>query len=469
MKGLVPAWAGLKVQQFFKESPNHRVTNVDLRLHIYVKSFLENLISIWQPHAGQAEFLLHPAKFKVLSCGRRWGKTDVCAVQILGLLTGDSPTRHVIIAPTQDQANLLFDRLHQLLLQFIEANAISEVPTVKLTPHPKLTFGKHTVLARSGHIARALRGNEATHVVIDEAAFVPEELVTEVVMPMLATTNGSLTLISTPRGRNHFWRFFNFGQTGEHGFWSKRAASSESPYVSPHYLQVQRELISERAYRVEYEAEFVDSEGQVFRSEAIEECMSCDDDETESSEAKTGDPPIRIGVDFGRYRDATAIIVVQGTRQKARVIQTERFHKLPWKQIVERVARTVNLYPGAVVECDGTGVGDPLVEALQAQVQDVAVRRFVFTAESKFQIVDNLVWMVENVAIRFRPDPTLIRELEHFQITHADSGAHRFEAQSGYHDDLVMALALACRDLPASYGRTIYARRRREFDWEATG
>lgn len=287
-------------------------------------------------------------------------------------------------------------------------------------------------------------------------------------MPMLATTDGSLTLISTPRGRNHFWRFFNFGQTGEHGFWSKRAASSESPHVSPHYLHVQRELISERAFRVEYEAEFVDSDGQVFRSEAIEECLSCDDDDSDS-EAKTGDPPLRIGVDFGRYRDATAIVVVEGTRQKSRVVHTERFLKLPWKQIVERVARVVNQFPGAIVECDGTGVGDPLVEALRGEVRDVAVRRFVFTAESKFQIIDNLVWMVENAAIRFKPDPTLMRELEHFQITPSESGAHRFEAQSGYHDDLVMALALACRDLPASYGRAIYARRRPEFGFEATG
>ncbi|MEQ1821004.1 MAG: hypothetical protein ABL949_00670 [Fimbriimonadaceae bacterium] len=132
-----------------------------------MKRFLEKLTSIWQPHAGQMEFLLHPAKFKVLSCGRRWGKTDVCAVQILGLLMGESPTRHVIIAPTQDQANLLFDRLQQLLMQYIEFHNLKETASVKLTPYPKLSFGRHTVLARSGHVARALRGNEATHVVID--------------------------------------------------------------------------------------------------------------------------------------------------------------------------------------------------------------------------------------------------------------------------------------------------------------
>jgi hypothetical protein len=49
-------------------------------------SFLNQLSPFWQPHAGQLEFLENPAKIKVLACGRRWGKTDACAAQIVSTL-----------------------------------------------------------------------------------------------------------------------------------------------------------------------------------------------------------------------------------------------------------------------------------------------------------------------------------------------------------------------------------------------
>src|SRR5262249_9614122 len=147
-------------------------------------------------HPGQREFLLHPAKFKVLACGRRWGKTDACAVQVLQALHRPFPTKHLILAPTADQASLLFERVVGLLgrpsgrsdgSDESDGSEKSDKSDWKLkhSPYPRLRFGAHTVMARSGHLPRALRGHEATHIVVDEAAYLPESLVTEVAMPML--------------------------------------------------------------------------------------------------------------------------------------------------------------------------------------------------------------------------------------------------------------------------------------------
>ena len=52
-----------------------------------MQEFLDWLSPIWKPHPGQLAFLEAKAKTKVLACGRRWGKTDACAVQILSKLT----------------------------------------------------------------------------------------------------------------------------------------------------------------------------------------------------------------------------------------------------------------------------------------------------------------------------------------------------------------------------------------------
>ncbi len=421
----------------------------------------------------------------VLACGRRWGKTDACAAETLGALHQPSPTRHVLIAPTLDQARLLFDRVVAMLERLRgdvggaadrpdrtyttytsypkapggRARAkTTELPNFKISrsPYPKLVYGPHTVIARSGHVGRSLRGNEATHIVIDEAAFVPEDLITEVAMPMLATTDGRLTMLSTPRGMNHFWRFFRMGRDGLHGVWSRRAPSSESPFVSPGFLQVQRELISERAFRVEYGAEFLDSSGQLFRTESVEKCLV-------PRLERPAEPPFFIGVDWARYSDFTAVAVLCGRREQAQLLETRRFHGIAWSEQIERVREIALKYGHARVLCDGTAVGDPLVEALCDALPRSSVKGFVFTQSTKAQLIDGLAWLLERGALRMEPDPELLRELEHFTATETDSGHAKMGARGGYHDDLVIALALACRLLPRGPGLGVRIGGNREF------
>lgn len=385
----------------------------------------------WEPHPGQREFLDSPAKIKVLACGRRWGKTDVCAAAIVRALAKESPTRHLILAPTADQSTLLFEKVA----------AMAGRGTSRRTPHPTLKVGEHRVIARSGHLGRSLRGNEATHLVVDEAAYLPEALITEVAMPMLATTDGEMALISTPNGLNHFWRFFQMGQRDEHGVWSRSAPSWESPYVSARYLEVQRELISERAFRVEYGAEFLDSAGRIFRTEAIERCLT-----TRLPEAPE---TVVVGVDWGRYQDCTAVAVLAGDREEAWLVEMEAFQGLGWGDQVERVGRLLDRYPRSLVLCDGTGLGDPLVDFLRRRAPTCPIKRVAFTSGVKASLIDGLAWLIDRGALRMRPDPALLRELQHFEAVPREGGPPRLEALAGYHDDRVVALALAASALGA--------------------
>jgi hypothetical protein len=422
-----------------------------------MKAFLDKLRPIWTPHAGQKEFLLARSKLKVLACGRRWGKTEVCAVRTLHALVGKRPTRHFLIAPTLDQAKLLFDRIEALLTQWIERFG-GDPPKFKRSPFPVLRWNGHLVSARSGHLGRTLRGNEATHLVIDEAAFVPEELVSEVAMPMLATTKGELTMISTPRGKNHFWRFFEMGLRREHGLWSRTAPTHESPHVNKGYLELQRHLVSDRAYRTEYLAEFMDTEGRVFRSEAIDGCLK-----TKLPAVQTD--AISIGVDWGKYGDYTAVAVVAGDAENACLVELQRFNGLSWHEQVDRVAAIIERYPNAVALTDATGMGDPLVEMLQARLRQHYVEGFTFTNSSKAQLIDQLVRCFEERRLAMEAHPELIRELEHFEASTTGTGLTQLGAARGFHDDLVVALALAMRSLPGGAAVPIQLGDVRRFDF----
>lgn len=399
-----------------------------------MEEFLRRLAPVWQPHPGQREFLCANAPIQVLACGRRWGKTDACAVATLARLQGPAPTRHILVAPTKDQASLLFDRLVELAEKLDRHESREPRGTVRRSPFPKLETDGHVVTARSGHVPRSLRGHEATHLVVDEAAYLPDSLVADVLMPMLAATSGTMTLISTPHGKGLFWRLFKMGQLGEPGVWSRQAPTSESPYVMQSFLESQRSLLSERAYRVEYMAEFLDGESQVFRTSAVEAC-------TVPKVVRQGGP-VRVGVDWARYTDYTAVAVLEGDRTEASLVHLERFQGSSWSETVKRVAALVSKFPGAEVTCDNTGVGDPVVESLRKELPHHAVEGYTFTRPSKSALVDNLVWLFDQGTLRIPPDPQLLRELEHFEAVPAGNGT-RLEARGGYHDDLVIALALA--------------------------
>lgn len=399
-----------------------------------MEAFLRRLAPVWQPHAGQREFLLADAPIKVLACGRRWGKTDACAVALLRQLLNGRPARCIIVGPTMNQARIMFDRVVELLRALLEHEGSDDLPKVRETPHPKLEVGEHRLVARSGHVPRSLRGHEATHIVVDEAAFLPESVVHDVLMPMLAVTQGSMTLVSTPRGRGYFWRLFMAGRSGADGVWSRQAPTSESPHVRGEFLATQRSLLSRRAYQVEYEAAFLDSAGAVFRQEAVQACL----------EAEPDDPggPYLVGVDWARYGDFTAVAVLSGNRNRAALLRTERFQGGSWERLVGQVAEVVRSVPGARVLCDATGAGDPVLESLQNALPRVSVQGFTFTSKSKRELIDNLAWLVDNHTLRLPPDPELLRELEYFEATQTAGGA-KLSARGGYHDDVVVALALA--------------------------
>lgn len=75
-------------------------------------------LSGWQLHKGQQAFLEAHAPIRVLACGRRWGKTEVLAVDALHTLLADVPRTVLMVAPSVEQAQLALERV----LSLMEAN-----------------------------------------------------------------------------------------------------------------------------------------------------------------------------------------------------------------------------------------------------------------------------------------------------------------------------------------------------------
>ncbi len=414
-----------------------------------MQEFLDWLSPIWKPHPGQLAFLEARAKTKVLACGRRWGKTDACAVQILSKLTDDKPRRQLIIAPTKAQAKMIYKRIVSLIKRLLNKDLwfqkFIDIPTFR-DSDMEITIGHHTICARSAGQKHNLRGDEADHIAVDEAAFVTREVIDEVLSPMMATTDGELTLISTPKGTNHFYEQFSEGIKTDHDkdeFFSLQSPSSDNPMVIANFLEKQKKLLSASAYQTEYEAKFVQHDGYVFSREAVERCVHLE------PESEIDGPDI-IAIDWARYHDYTALVVLRGHQTRASVLEADRLQRTGWKEQIEWVKSITDRYPNARIVCDTTGVGDGITSWLREELKTKSVKDHTITATNKPQLIDGLVKLIEREHIQLPDYKPLREELDNFEATRSATGHITLAAQCG-HDDLVIALALAASDLPYAH------------------
>jgi len=282
--------------------------------------------------------------------------------------------------------------------------------------------------------ADSVRGDAFDLAVIDEASRVSEVAYTDSIQPSLADRGGRALLISTPAGRNWFYREWLVGQRDDQDY----VRSFQAPSTANPMPQIQkaasmaRERVSDRTFRQEWLAEFVDDAGGVFHHP-----RSCVKGQLQTT--ATLPHQYIIGLDVAKYNDYTVAIVVDTVDRH--VVAFERFHQEDYILQMRRILKMVNTWNNAIVWMDSTGVGDPIYDMLARE--HIRINGYKFTNSSKKELIENAVLMIENRAISYPNIPILIDELEAYQYERSPSGMLKMNAPSGMHDDCVIALALA--------------------------
>jgi hypothetical protein len=278
----------------------------------------------------------------------------------------------------------------------------------------------------------ALRGEAFDVVIVDEAAQVKETTYTDVILPTLADRSGHCILISTPKGRNWFWQEWARGQAD-----GKEVASFTAPSAANPSPQIRRAAalaktrVSERTYRQEWLAEFVEDGGEVFRR--VTDAATA----TPQERAIDGHTYV-MGVDWGRTNDATVLTVIDATTRE--VVALDRFTQIDFALQRGRLTALWQRFPGIIIP-ETNNFGLPVVEDLQRA--GLPVQPFTTTNATKLALIDGLAMAFEQQELRILPDQTLIAELQAYEQERLPSGLVRFSAPEGMHDDMVVSLALA--------------------------
>lgn len=407
----------------------------------------------WVPHPTQREWMLDCHPVKVAACGRRWGKTEAAAVDIAACAIAEQGSVQIIVAPTYDQSRLISGTIERLLLSSPITRRRAHI--VK-TPYPDIRIMGSRIMARTADDdGRNLRGYSADRVIVDEAAYVRDQVVEEVISPMLADRNGKLVMISTPFGKNHFYRAFTRGMEGtDVRCRAFRFPSWANPHISGEYVGYQRSVLTSRQFKVEYEAEFADDEVSVFPWTDIQAAI----DDT-VPDHHLGQPVYVAGIDWARYSDYTAVALLEVLPDSSprparyRIAMLDRFNRMAWQEQVKRVAELLCRYRVRGVAVDQTSVGDPVLEMLRNTLWGVSeldadIEGVVFTSQSKRELIDNLAIRLAHRELLFPSIEQLVRELQFYEYEVTPAGNVRTAARRGGHDDCVCALALALRIAP---------------------
>jgi hypothetical protein len=201
----------------------------------------------WSPHPLQEEVLLNPARQKVLSAGRRMGKSEVGgkylipeafrALKELDVLKALGKRREYwIVGPEYSDAEKEFRHvwggLEALGFDFDRPGSYNN----PLSGEMRISMwdGRFIVQAKSAKYPGTLVGEGLSGVVFSEAAKLKLSVYHKYIRPTLADFQGWAFFGSTPEGRNWFYDFWNQGQdTNREGWASWRAPSWANPYVYP--------------------------------------------------------------------------------------------------------------------------------------------------------------------------------------------------------------------------------------------
>ena len=389
----------------------------------------------YEPHTGQRAIHDSNARFRIVACGTRFGKTLCAAMEALAAAMQPAE-RSIgwIVGPTYDLADRVFREIEIVVLEHLRHRLIAKKESERRIILRNVAGGVSEIRAKSADNSDSLLGEGLDFVIVDEAARLKPRIWQSHLSQRLIDKKGWALLISTPHGRGWLYDLFRRGKDGaDPDCQSWNMPSWTNPLLDPAIIEQERARLPERVFAQEYGAEFIEGSGAVFRS--VRECATGNWQEPVAGERYFA------GLDLAKVEDYSVLTIVNRKRE---VVFLDRFHRLDWALQVARIRGAVLRFNKARVFVDSTGAGEPIYEVLCKE--RLNVEPYPFTAKSKSALIENLSLMLEQRRLVLpRPElaPELIDELESFEFSVTDQGNVRTGAPGGGHDDTVISLALA--------------------------
>jgi len=296
-----------------------------------------------------------------------------------------------------------------------------------------------------------LRGEGLDRVIVDECADIVPEAYYATLAPMLADTGGHALLLGTPKrvGVGFTWFRSEFLKGEDKTAYPHHASGSGPSESNPHLnqealAQLREDCIDDLTRREEYDAEWVTEVGAVF--ERLDDAFVLPVLRMQGEYIWISQEPkplhkYLIGLDLARFEDFTvASIFDRETREQVAVLRVQGEE---YEYQLELVHDLRERYNGALIIVDEAGAGTPIMERLRRRYRDGARAR-KWNNRTKEEDITRGRLLFQQASWKFINVPWQRNEFQVYTRKKLElSGAWRYEAPHGFHDDAVSAACLA--------------------------
>ena len=298
--------------------------------------------------------------------GRQSGKSFAQSLRVALFALLNEKTQTLIIGAVDRQSVELFEKVKSHIF-VLAKHMIKKKPTLHKV---ELRNGSKIIALPAGRTGYGLRNYTIHKLVADEAHYIPEEVWTAV-RPMLATTGGTMDILSTPRGNVGF--FYEAFQKGS-DFTTFHTTTAKCPRIDEDFLKLEKKRMTNLQFMQEYEAEFLDSLQQFFTKELIDSCILPPKTSLSPSSLFHGAGDYYLGIDLAGYGgDENAYVVMEMfDNDYCKVKSVETTQKVSAVNTVEKILDLDRTWDFQKIYLDDGGIGTPILDFL---IRNDAVKR----------------------------------------------------------------------------------------------
>lgn len=373
-------------------------------------------------------------KYVMANLSRQQGKTTVVTLLCIKWLS--QPREEIIyFTPTFTLAKRIYASIMKMLPKNFVAKSNSSDLIIESITGSKLRFF-------SGEAAQSARGSNCTKLIIDEAAYIREEVDGQsfyynIVLPLTKVHCNKIIMISTPKSTFGF--FYNLCMQAISGeredmVYIKRTIYQDA-LISPEEIEELKKGYPPMAWKCEFECQFLTDALSVFPD--YERCFDID---------KYRNDKCWIGIDPSSVGDDNTIVTLVNTHNEVKQYKIDGSLDSKYSQI----ANIINKADPVATYIESNSIGEVMANEIKKQLRKKSsFHTFATTNETKKDYISLIAVGVANKTLHFEKENKLLySEMSTFTYKLTKTGNITYAAQEPFHDDTVTSLgiALQCKE-----------------------
>lgn len=367
-------------------------------------------------------------RYVMCNLSRQQGKTTVVKLLCIKWLTKNNQDI-IYFTPTKELGRRVYNSIVKMLPEEIVKKSNGTDLYIE-------TINGSTLKFFSGEAAQAARGSNCTKLVIDEAAYIKQEIEGQdfyfnIVMPLTKVRCDKIVMISTPRSTSGFYYDLCMQAiSGERDdmIYIKRTIY-EDALISQEEIENLKKGYPPMAWKCEFECTFMANALSVFPN--FETCF--DIGSYSGGKCWCGIDPSSVGED-------NTIVSFVNERNEVKQYKIDGDLDTKYKAI----AKLINEYNPISTYIESNSIGEVMANEIKKHLTRKSnFYTFATTNESKKQYISILAVAINNNEIHFEKSNTLLySELGTFSYKLTKTGNITYAAIDGKHDDTITSLGI---------------------------